>query len=70
MAEKECKVTARIGEKLYHQIQDNFYHGQQTLFFRNVFKSLRIIIQADRFNEITDYLYKGKPLTLPAIEKE
>ena len=69
MAEKECKVTARIDAKLYHQIQDKFYHGQQTLFFRNVFMSLKTIIQADRFNEITDYLYKGKSLTLPAIDK-
>lgn len=70
MTEKECKVTARIDEKLYYQIQDKFYHGQQTLFFRNVFKSLRTLIQADRFNEITDYLYKGKALTLPAIDQE
>jgi len=70
MSEKECKVTARIDEHLYSQIQDHFYHGQQTLFFRNVFKSLKTIIAEDRFNEITDYLYKGKELILPAIEKE
>jgi len=70
MSEKECKVTARIEESLYSQIQDYFYHGQQTLFFRNVFKSLKIIIADNRANEITDYLYKGKALTLPAIEKE
>ena len=70
MSEKECKVTARIDAKLYQQIQDNFYHGQQTLFFRNVFKSLRELIQANRFNEITDYLYKGKALMLPPINKD
>lgn len=70
MSEKECKVTARIDEKLYYQIQDHFYHGQQTLFFRNVFKSLKVLIAADRFNEITDYLYKGKALTLPAVDKD
>ena len=70
MSERDCKVTARIEEALYDQIKDHFYHGQQTLFFRNVFKSLKVIIQADRFNEITDYLYKGKALTLPAINKD
>ena len=70
MSEKDCKVTARIEEDLYTMIQDNFYHGQQTLFFRNVFRSLKKIIQEDRFNEITDYLYKGKSLTLPAIDKD
>ena len=70
MSGKECKITARIDEALYAQIQDHFYHGQQTLFFRNVFKSLRELIKADRFNEITDYLYKGKALTLPAIDKD
>ena len=70
MPEKECKVTARINEKLYQQIQEHFYHGQQTLFFRNVFKSISKIITLDRFNEVTDYLYKGKALTLPAIDKD
>jgi len=70
MSEKDCKVTARIEEDLYTMIQDNFYHGQQTLFFRNVFRSLKEIIKEDRFNEVTDYLYKGKQLTLPAIDKD
>jgi hypothetical protein len=70
MSEKECKVTARIEETLYNTIQDKFYHGQQTMFFRNVFKSLKVLIAEDRFNEITDYLYKGKMLTLPAVEKD
>lgn len=70
MSEKERKVTARVEETLYYVIQDKFYHGQQTLFFRNVFKSLKVIIAEDRFNDITNYLYKGKPLTLPAIDEE
>lgn len=70
MAEKECKVTARIDPELYVKIQEKFYHGQQTLFFRNIFRSLSIIIKEDRFNEITDYLYKGKALTLPAADGE
>jgi len=68
--EKECKVTARIEPELYVIIQEKFYHGQQTMFFRNVFKSLSILIREDRFNEITDYLYKGKALTLPALDGE
>lgn len=70
MQEKECKVTARIEESLYNQVKDKFYHGQQTMFFRNIFKSIRIIINEDRFNEINDYLYKGKELILPAIEED
>jgi len=70
MSEKECKVTARIEEHLYDQIKDHFYHGQQTLFFRNIFKSLKVIIAENRFDEINDYLYRGKGLTLPAINKD
>jgi len=66
--EKECKVTARIDPEMYAKIQEKFYHGQQTLFFRNIFRSLSVIIKEDRFNEITDYLYKGKALTLPPID--
>jgi hypothetical protein len=70
MTEKECKITARIEEGLYKQIQEHFYHGQQTLFFRNVFKSLEILIEEERFSQVTDYLYKGTTLTLPAIDKD
>jgi hypothetical protein len=70
MSEKDCKVTARIDEDLYTMVHDNFYHGQQTLFFKNVFRSLKKIIQEDRFNDITNYLYKGQPLVLPAVEKD
>lgn len=70
MSDRERKATARIDEELYEQIQEAFYHGQQTLFFRNVFKSLKTIIEEERFNEVTDYLYKEKGLLLPAINKE
>lgn len=68
--EKECKVTARIEPELYIQIKDKLYHGQQTLFFRNIFRSLSIIIKNDKFNEVTDYLYKGKALVLPPVDGE
>jgi len=70
MSDKECKITARIEEDLYNKIQEHFYHGQQTLFFRNVFKSLKVIIAEGKFDSINDYLYKGKELTLPAINKD
>ena len=70
MSGKESKVTARIDEDLYDEIKDHFYHGQQTLFFRNVFKSLRTIITEKRFDEVRDYLYKGKALTLPAVTED
>lgn len=67
MSSHESKLTARIDQDLYNQIQNNFHHGQQTKLFRNIFESLKIIIDEDRFDEVTDYLYKGKPLTLPSI---
>lgn len=70
MSEKECKVTARIEEGLFTIIKEKFYHGQQTLFFVNIFKSLKVIIQEDRFDEVNDYLYKGKSLNLPAIDQD
>lgn len=70
MSEKECKITARVTGSLYLTIKEHFYHGQQTLFFINVFKSLQTIIEEDRFDDVRDYLYKGKPLNLPAIIDE
>lgn len=65
---EERKITARIEKELYDKVQEKFYHGQQTLFFNQLFKSLETIIDENRFDEITDYLYKGKELKLPAIE--
>lgn len=64
----ESKITARIDTDLYNKVQDHLHHGQQTHLFRHVFKSLDKIISSGQFDEITDYLYKGKPLTLPEIK--
>lgn len=62
---KESKLTARIDHALYDQVKDHFHHGQQTQFFRQVFDSLKILIDEGRFGEVTDYLYKDAPLVLP-----
>ena len=63
---RESKLTARIDQEVYEHIKEHFHHGQQTQFFRQVFDSLQILIDENRFNEVTDYLYNNKPLTLPA----
>jgi len=70
MSSGESKITARIDSILYNKVQENFHHGQQTQLFRNIFKSLFELIRNNRFDEITDYLYKGKPLTLPEIKND
>ena len=70
MSELDSRITARIDSELYNKIQDNFHHGQQTKFFRNVFKSLEKIIEEDNFDTILDYLYKNKPLTLPGVGED
>lgn len=63
----ECKVTARIDKELYDHVQDHFHHGQQTKLFRQIFSSLQTLINEDKFSEVLDYMYKGKPLTLPKV---
>lgn len=68
MGTGESKITARIDSDLYNQVQSRFHYGQQTQLFRNIFESLDKLIKEDRFDEITDYIYKNKPLTLPKIE--
>lgn len=62
------KVTARINVDLATFIKDNLYYGQQNKLFTNLFKSIKILIQEDRFDELTDYLDKNEPLILPAIK--
>ena len=66
----ESKLTARIEHDLYEQIKDHFHHGQQTQFFRQVFESLKIKLDEGRFDEVTDYLYKGSDLVLSAKTEE
>lgn len=67
MAEIDSRVTARIDTDLYNKIQEHFHHGQQTKFFRHVFKSLEKLIEDGDFDSILDYLYRNKPLTLPNV---
>lgn len=69
MNDAESKITARIEKELYDKIQDKFYHGQQTLFFRTVFASLEKIIDEGRYDEVHDYMFKNKELILPAIKR-
>ena len=66
---RESKLTARIDHELYDQVKDHFHHGQQTQFFRQVFESLKTLIDEGRFNEVTDYLYKDDALVLPNAKK-
>jgi hypothetical protein len=66
----ECKVTARVNKEEYKVIQDTFYHGQQTLFVRSIFKSLLKLIEDGHFDKVTEYMYKQKPLTLPPVDKD
>ena len=69
MGNIESRITARIDSNLYNKIQSNFHHGQQTKLFRQIFLSLKSIIIGGKLSEVLDYMYKGKPLTLPGIEE-
>lgn len=64
------KVTARIEKNLAEFVTSNFYHGQQQKLFTNIFKSIKILITEDRFDEIDDYINHGESLILPGrVEK-
>jgi len=64
----ESKVTANIDNALYNKVMTHFHYGQRTIFFRKIFESLKILIDTNRFNEVTDYLYKEAELNLPSKE--
>ena len=63
----DCKVTARIDRDLYNYVQEHFHHGQQTNLFRQIFLSLKDLIDDGKFDEVISYMYKQKPLTLPTV---
>jgi len=61
----DSKVTANIDSVLYHKVMEQFHYGQRTIFFRKIFNSLQLLIDADEFDKVTDYLYKDADLVLP-----
>ncbi len=61
----ETKLTARIDAKTYNHVKQHLHHGQQTLLLRQLFASLKKLIEEDKMNEIIDYLYNNNPLILP-----
>lgn len=70
MSNNESRITARIDAELYNKIQSNFHHGQQTKFFRTIFKSVEKIIDDGHYDKILDYLYKDAELVLPSVEDD
>jgi len=64
----ESKLTARIDTELYSSVQEHFHHGQQTIFLRKIYLSLKKLIDDENFDAITDYLYKDSSLTLPNVK--
>lgn len=64
----ESKITARLDTEVYSSVQEHFHHGQQTIFLRKVYLSIKKLIDDNKFDEITDYLYKDSSLTLPNVK--
>ena len=67
--DSESKVTARISRDLYEKVQENFHHGQTTKLFRQIFLSIETLIEDEKFNDVLDYMYRGKELTLPGLKE-
>lgn len=65
----ESKVTARVDRDLYDYVKEHFHQGQQTNLFRNIFTSLKIMIDKDHFGEVMDYMYGTEDLVLPNPKK-
>lgn len=65
MGDYESKVTANIETELYSTVANHFHYGQRAIFFRKLFESLKALVDADKWNEVTDFLYKGSDLNLP-----
>lgn len=66
--EKDSKVTANINSELYDTVSTHFHYGQRAVFFDKLFKSLKILIEEDKWNEVVDYLYNDTQLVLPGKE--
>ncbi len=68
--EEVKKVTVKIEKSLYLYIKGNFYHGHLSQLIRNVFKSIQLLIQKGKKDNVILYITGQRNLTLPRIEKE
>ncbi|MDY6893939.1 MAG: hypothetical protein SVO01_00755 [Thermotogota bacterium] len=59
------KPTAWVDSEVYNYVMEHFHHGQQTILLRKLFESLKILIEKDEFNQVTNYMYNKTDLTLP-----
>jgi len=61
----QTKMSAvRIESELYNRVTTQFHQGQHTALMRNIFESLDELMKNDRLVDISNYIYKAKPLTL------
>lgn len=58
------KSTVKIEADLYDRVTRNFHQGQHSQLIRNIFESLDVLMKADKLIDITNYIYKAKPLKL------
>lgn len=65
----ESKVTARVDRELYDYVKAHMHQGQQTNLFRNIFTSLKMMIDDGKFSQVMDYMYGNEPLVLPNVKK-
>ena len=64
------KATVKIEKSLYLFVKGNFYHGHLSQLIRNIFKSIQILIQNDKKDNVILYIAGQRNLTLPRIKKE
>ncbi|MCP4607698.1 MAG: hypothetical protein GY845_03135 [Planctomycetes bacterium] len=61
-------AAVRIETDLYKRVTKHFHQGQLTALFRNIFESIDIMIQEDKFKEVSDYICKADSLTLKPMK--
>lgn len=64
------KATVKIEKSLYLFVKKNFYHGHLSHLIRNVFKSIQILINNGKKDNVILYITGQRNLTLPRIDKE
>jgi len=67
-AENESKVTANVDSDVYNTVAQQFHYGQRTIFFQKLFMALKIMVDENRWNEVTEFMYNDIDLKLPAMK--
>lgn len=64
------RCTVNVEKSLYLYVKHSLYRGQISKLVQNVFKSIKLLLENEKIEDVIMYLSGQQDLTLPKIPQE